>query len=84
MKLPNAPATARVPFFVVEGAGNGASVGASVGAGKRAVGSVAREHLAALRGWPGMLEVDERSVTLAPPTAARRWPRCTLRCAARA
>ena len=64
MKLPNAPAMARVPFFVVEGAGNGASVGASVGAGKRVVGSVAREHLAALRGWPGMLEVDERSVTL--------------------
>lgn len=49
-------ATARVPFCV----------------GDRAVGSVAREHLAALRAWPGFLKVDEQGVRLVAtePTAA--------------
>ena len=48
MKARGAPAAARVPFFV----------------GEIAVGTVARAHLAALRAWPSLLAVDERSVTL--------------------
>ena len=60
MKVPGAPATARVPFFVGEGVGKGAGKRAD----KRVVGSVDRQHLAALRGWPGMLAVDEHGVTL--------------------
>ena len=43
-----APAATRAPFFV----------------GSRAVGTVAREHLAALRAWPHLLTVDERGVSL--------------------
>ena len=60
MKVPGAPATARVPFFVGAGAGKGAGQRADT----RVVGSVDRQHLAALRGWPGMLAVDEHGVTL--------------------
>lgn len=55
-----AATAARVPFFLGERAG------------EHAVGSVAREHLPALRAWPGFLKVEEQGVRLiaAQPTAA--------------
>jgi len=60
-----AAAATRVPFRV----------------GVRAVGSVAREHLAALRAWPGFLKIDGHGVRLvaAQPTAALAEVHAALR-----
>lgn len=60
-----AAAATRVPFRV----------------GERAVGSVAREHLAALRAWPGFLKIDGHGIRLvaAQPTAALAEVHAALR-----